>query len=183
MEQTRVSGFLVTIGTEEEARKMIGSHSEPWEGELEVNLPMIRYYCSSVQDGNSSYWDEDFAQRQWGGFISPPAMLFSWLLPLGWHPYPTAELEPMAMKVPLPGSSPINISSDTEFLQPVRVGDRLSFIEQLLDISPEKTNPLGVGHFITTVGEYRNQHDELVARETNILFRFTPHSDQEGAAQ
>ena len=42
----------------------------------------------------------------------------------------------------------------------------------LVSISEEKTTKIGTGHFITTVGEYRNQRGELVARSTNVLFRY-----------
>jgi acyl dehydratase len=78
----------------------------------------------------------------------------------------------MVISAPLPGDKPVNVSTEFEYLAPVRIGDRLSMRDRLIDISDEKTTRVGVGHFITTRAEYRNQRGELVARDTNVLFRY-----------
>lgn len=182
VEQDPASGFNVTIGRggrrpaddRQSWRALAGSdRNQPADDSL-----LLR----EVRDGNPSYWDEAFAQRQWDNAIPPSAMLASWLLPLGWQPHPAPEFEPLAMQVPLPGSSPVDISTDTEVFQKTRVGNRLIFSEQLVDISAETTNRLEGGHF-ATVGEYRNQHGLLLARATDMLFRFTPHAQLSGAAK
>jgi len=49
---------------------------------------MIKYYAAHLEDANPSYWDEDFATQAWGGIVSPPGMLMSWLMPLPWKPQP-----------------------------------------------------------------------------------------------
>ena len=77
--------------------------------------------------------------------------------------------------MPLPGRSIINVSNDTSFLQPVLVGDRVYVVEELIDISVEKTTRVGVGHFITTLSRFHRAADDAVLAEmTNVLFRFDP---------
>ena len=74
--------------------------------------------------------------------------------------------------VPLPGDNVVNAGNDVEFLVPVLEGDRLTVEEELLDVSAEKTTKLGVGHFVTTRAVFRRDDGEVVARQTNTIFRF-----------
>ncbi|MET0380107.1 MAG: MaoC family dehydratase N-terminal domain-containing protein, partial [Spongiibacteraceae bacterium] len=135
----------------------------------------IQYYCAAMQDPNPAYWDEKFATDYFGGFTAPPAMLQSWTVPLPWHPHGAPGLNSISIMVPLPGDRPINVSNDIEYFRPLYVGDIVSYFDQLMDVSEEKTTRVGTGHFITSVGEYRNQNDQLIARSTNILFRYRAH--------
>ncbi len=82
------------------------------------------------------------------------------------------QMHVMAAKVPLPGDKPINVTTEFEYFLPVREGDVMNMTDTLVSISEEKTTKIGTGHFITAVGEYRNQRGELVARSTNVLFRY-----------
>jgi acyl dehydratase len=79
-------------------------------------------------------------------------------------------------RVPLPGDTVVNISVDYSYLRPVRVGDRLRMVEELIDVSPEKTTRLGTGHFVTTSATFSvpagAAADEVVATQTNVLFRY-----------
>jgi uncharacterized protein len=52
------------------------------------------------------------------------------------------------------------------------VGDRLSFQEEIAEISPEKTTRVGAGRFVTSTITYRNQGGEIVSRQNNTLFRY-----------
>ena len=67
----------------------------------------------------------------------------------------------------------MNASNEAEFFAPIRVGDRLDVVEELVDVSAAKRTALGVGHFVTTVSTYSRQDGTVVARNTNVLFRFT----------
>jgi acyl dehydratase len=167
----------LAIGTYEDAVAMVGSKSEVQRSEGPVNWPMIKYFCSSTEDANPSYWDEEFAREQWGGVIVPPAMLVHWLIPAPWRPGAPAGgwLAPPMLRtmVPLPGDTLINVSAEYEYLMPVRVGDWLTMVEELTGVTPEKRTRLGTGHFVSTTATYRNQRDEVVAREASVLFRFT----------
>lgn len=169
-----------TFGTYEEALKMIGAKSDVRFSELDVNWPMIKYYCAVIEDANPSYWDLEFARRTWGGIISPPGMLQVWMQRLQWKPGGVTPAPSLADSIPLPGDTLINVSTEAEFYQPVRLGDRLNVVDEVVAISPEKTTRLGVGHFVTTVATYRNQRGEIVARNTNQLFRFTKQQAPSG---
>jgi acyl dehydratase len=143
-------------------------------GEIAVNAPMVRHYAAMVRDGNASYWDEDFAERHWGGVVAPPGMLMTWLIPLEWKPGGVGRPLPLlTARVPLPGDTFINVSHDAEHFAPIRVGDHLNVVEELVDVSEAKRTSLGIGHFVTTVSTYRRQDGELVARATNVLYRFS----------
>src|SRR5438067_1918926 len=117
-------GLPFPIGSYEDAVAMIGMKSAVNKADIEVNAAMAQYFAGVVEDGNASYWDETFAEQQWGSLIAPPAMLQSWLIPQRWTPAGPGELKSIATKVPLPGDKPINVSTDARFFEPVRVGDR-----------------------------------------------------------
>jgi len=169
-----------TMGTYEEGLKMIGARSEVRFSEIEVSWPMIKYYCAMVEDANPSYWDKEYAQRQWGGQVAPPGMLQVWMSRIQWKPGGVTPSPSLADSIPLPGDTLINVSTEAEFLRPVRVGDVLNVVDEVVSISPEKTTRLGTGHFVQTVATYRNQRGEVVARNINQLFRFTKRQKQEG---
>ncbi len=166
------SGMNLNFGTYEEALGWIGRSTDTCFGEVSVNEAMIRYYASSIEDGNASYWDREFADACWGGAVAPPGMLQTWTIPMQWRPDGKRAVATMAAKVPLPGEKPINVTTEFEYFLPLREGDVVNMRDTLVAITPEKTTKIGTGHFITTVGEYRNQRGELVARSTNVLFRY-----------
>jgi hypothetical protein len=80
----------------------------------------------------------------------------------------------IVIRVPLPGTAIINASNDSEFLRPVLEGDRLSVVEEVVSVSPEKTSRLGAGHFIETLETYYRAEEAPVATVRNTLFRYTP---------
>ena len=53
-------------------------------------------------------------------------------------------------------------------------GDRLTIVEEVVSVSPEKQTKLGVGHFIETLDTFTRQDGAVVATNRNTLFRFTP---------
>jgi acyl dehydratase len=167
----------LAVCTFEDARALVGQLQRVSVAAGPVNASMIKFFASAAEDANPSYWDEDFAEEVWGGLISPPSMLLHWLLPPPWSPGEPSGgyLAPQILmsEVPLPGDDLVNISVDYEYRRPVRVGDVLRMVEELIDVSPEKTTRIGTGHFITTSATFLAQGDEVVATQTNVLFRFT----------
>ena len=153
---------------------MVGQRTPPRTSVAPVSWGMIQHFCAMTHDGNPSYWDTDFATAQWGGIVSPPAMLVTWLMPVEWSPT-SASPEPMLpARVPLPGISMVNGSNDTTYHLPVLVGDRLTVEEELLSVSDAKSTRLGEGHFLETLSVFRRQDGAVVAEVKNTLFRFTP---------
>lgn len=167
------TGYRPAVGTLEEARAMVDVPHAPTVGAIEVNEAMAKHFCAMIHDANPSYWDEEFAVATWGSRPVPPAMLLTWCMPLEWTPDAALPVAPLAMQVPLPGTTVINVSQEAEFLSPISVGDRLSMAESVVAVSDEKTTFLGTGHFVTTEMRF-SCGVEHVATMTNVLFRFTP---------
>ena len=168
------TGYALPLGTLEQARAMIGHRTAPRAAVAPVNWGMIQHFCAMTRDGNPSYWDPEFATEQWGGIVSPPAMLLTWLMPVEWSPSSAAPEPMLPARVPLPGTSMINGSNDTTYHLPVLVGDLLTVEEELLSVSDAKSTRLGEGHFLETLSVFRRQDGAVVAEVTNVLFRFTP---------
>ena len=109
--------------------------------------------------------------------------MISWVTPL--YLRPDGSGGPggaLLTAVPMPGDSMINVSSEIEFFDRVRVGDHLNVVEEVLAISDEKVTQAGRGHFLTIVARFRRQSGELVAEQRNVLLRFwAGSSDAAGA--
>ncbi|WP_254902108.1 FAS1-like dehydratase domain-containing protein [Mycobacterium simiae] len=157
---------------------MVGVASEPRAAATPVSGARIQLFASMIHDGNRSYWDAEFARRQWGGLLAPPALLMGWLIQPPWAPGGRPPAASLILRVPLPGTTFINAANDVEFLEPIIEGDVLNVVEELVSVSPEKQTRLGVGHFIETLQTYRRQDGAIVARSRNTLFRFTPGAPQ-----
>ena len=107
--------FPLEYGSYEDALKMVGKPDNRVVAEFSVNWEMIKIYCSMEEDANPSYWDEDYARKQWGGIVAPPGLLLSWAMSLQWHPDKKRQHYFIAMKIPLPGDTLINVGTTTEF--------------------------------------------------------------------
>lgn len=166
----------LAFGSYQEALGRIGTgvtHKAPFP----VNQAQIGYYCALVEDANENYWDPAAAESRFGSAISPPGMLLVWAFPLPWTPTDRPAHGPLlALEIPLPGQTLINVSAATTFHAPMRVGTRLTFRERVTAISPPKATRLGVGHFVTTVALVTDTAGVLVATNENVLYRFEERS-------
>ena len=142
--------------------------------DAEVSWGKIKAFCAMLEDPNPSYWDSDFAGTAWGGIISPPALLFSWVLPLPWRPDGTGwdTVAPLLLRVDVPGDTVINVAVESVFTRPIRVGDVLVMEQDVVDVSDEKQTRLGPGRFITTFATFRNQRGDVVGTDRNVLLRY-----------
>ncbi|OHV01768.1 FAS1-like dehydratase domain-containing protein [Mycobacterium talmoniae] len=166
----------LAFGSYDEAVRMVGVASEPRTAGTVVSAARIQLFAALVRDGNPAYWDASFAAEAWGGLLAPPALLMGWLIPPPWRPGAGERPVSMALRVPLPGTTFINAANDAEFLQPIVEGDRLTLVEEVVSVSPEKRTRLGVGHFVETLDTFRRQDGVVVARNRNTLFRYTPEA-------
>lgn len=166
----------LVIGTYAEAKAQVGQLRQVLMSAGPVNEAMIKYFASASEDANPSFWDDTFATEQWGATVSPPAMLVHWVLPPPWSPGEPSggHLAPPVLltRVPLPGDTVINISVDYTYHRHVLVHERLHAVEELVDVSEEKTTRLGVGHFVTTTATFFTSRDEVVATQTNVALRY-----------
>jgi acyl dehydratase len=166
--------YELAFGTYEEGVAMVGYRSQPRIAATAVSAARIQMFAATVRDPNPAYWDTEFATSTWGGLLAPPAMLMGWLIPPPWDPSGRPPAPALSIRIPLPGTSFINASNEVEFLEPIRDGDRLTVVEELVSISQEKRTRLGVGHFVETLETYSRDDGETVALNRNTLFRFTP---------
>jgi uncharacterized protein len=174
--------YQFAFGTYEEALRMVGTTTEPRFAGAVVSAARIQHFAAMVHDANPSYWDEQFATQVWGGLVAPPALLMGLLIPPPWLPTGQAPVPSIAIRVPLPGTTFINASNEVEILSPILEGDRLSVVEELVSVSPEKRTRLGVGHFVETRDTYLRGGGAAVAINRNTLFRFTPTTDSSPGA-
>lgn len=166
-----------TQGSVEEGRSLLGHRSTVNFGSHPVTDVRIAQFCALIEDANPNYWDAAGSAKRWGRPVAPPAMLQTFTLPLPWTPNREVELDFMLMKLPLPGSTIINVSTEIEYHRPIYVGETLNFWDVATDLSDEKETRLGVGHFLTTVATYQNETGEKVATVTNVQFRFQPRNE------
>jgi len=167
-------GTELVTGTYEDALAMVGTTREVTFSSHRVTWALIKYFCAMVRDANASYWDEEFARAQWGGVVSPPALLLTWVMAPEWSPGDPLPAPMLLGRVPLPDPTVISVGTDMEFFRPIRVGDRLNAEETLREVTPRKTTRLGSGHFLSTESVYRLGDGTPVARYVHELFRFTP---------
>jgi hypothetical protein len=104
-----------------------------------------------------------------------------WLIPQPWVPGDIRPPSGIMVRVPLPGRTFVNASNEAEFLVPVLEGDRLSIVEEVVSVSPEKTTKLGVGHFVQTLDTFLRDDGTAVALNRNTLFRFDPAEPPDGS--
>jgi len=162
----------IKVGTYEEAKKWVGKKGETYFVEEPVDISRIRFYCEMLEDDNPSYWDESYAKKQWGGLICPPGLMLSLTLPPIWRPKEKSKPKFLALEIPLPAETFINVETETEFFQPVYVGDYLNYQDEIIEITGEKKTHLGSGYFITFLRTIRNHKGEIVAKIKNVTFRF-----------
>ncbi|HEY3701260.1 MAG TPA: MaoC family dehydratase N-terminal domain-containing protein [Acidimicrobiales bacterium] len=160
----------------EDVAEVIGRTQYEEIGEFPVERGYVWTTCSSVQNGNPLFWDDEVAAAVTGGPVAPPTMLSVWFRPHHWAPGRAGEAQPLQVHFDLKerfGLPEAVISDNTiTFHEPVRPGDVVSSRQVLRSVSEEKTTRLGTGRFWVIDVEYRNQRDELVGVEAYTGFGY-----------
>lgn len=159
-------------------RALIGEKGAPQEARDPVNLPTIRTWCDAMGERNPVHTDAAAAARSpWGEIVAPSAMLGVWTL---------AGNVPRVLDPGCPRSRALNIldgagypsviGTDTEerYLRPLRLGEQLTGVLSLVEVSEQKTTGLGTGYFLTTLTEFANAQGELVGTWKFRVFKFKP---------
>lgn len=162
------------------AYAVTGDDWQGWVGrEVTVEAPYpveagrVADFCALVGDANPCYWDPDVATARYGGPVAPPATLMVWRFPAVWNPAGRPEHGPLiGLEVPLPVDDLINVSTDTQFFAPIRVGSRLTFVDRVLSVSDEKSTALGPGYFVTSEFDAVDDTGTKVATNRNVMLRF-----------
>ena len=159
-----------------EMRELVGVEQYPEAGEFPVEMGYIWTSCSSVENGNPLFWDEEVAAELTGGPIAPPTMLSVWFRPHHWAPGRARPALPLQvhfdLKARLDLPEAVMTDNTITFYEPVRPGDRLRTHQVLRSVSDEKTTKLGTGRFWVIDVVYRNQRNELVGVETYTGFGY-----------
>jgi len=163
-------------GTYDDALASIGSTSPRYDGEVPISEGSVKMFCAMVQDANPAYWDRHIAEEIYGGPVVPPALVQGTVLPLPWKPQGANTQSLAVFAVPLPGRTLINVSTEAVYHRPFFVGETVTYFDEVIDISPERTTRLGTGHFVTTVFHYQDGSGDPIADITNVMFRFEPES-------
>jgi hypothetical protein len=159
-----------------EVEKLIDQVQYEEAGEFPVERGYVYTSCSSVENGNPLFWDDDVAQEITNGPIAPPTMISVWFRPHQWSPGRTEPAVPLQSHFDLKQifELPEAVMTDNTivFHEPVRPGDRLRTRQILRSVSEPKTTKLGTGRFWVIEVEYLNQKDELVGVESYTGFGY-----------
>jgi uncharacterized protein len=159
-----------------EVEKVIDQVQYEEAGEFPVERGYVYTSCSSVENGNPLFWDDDVAQQITNGPIAPPTMISVWFRPHQWSPGRTEPAVPLQSHFDLKRifELPEAVMTDNTivFHEPVRPGDRLRTRQILRSVSEPKTTKLGTGRFWVIEVEYLNQNDELVGVESYTGFGY-----------
>jgi acyl dehydratase len=153
----------------DEVKSWLGKERYLEEGEFPVERGYIWTTCSSVENGNPIFWDDEVAAEITDGPIAMPTMISLWFRPHLWAPGRTKQVQPLQVHFDLKEvlGLPEAIMSDNTivFGEPVRPGDRLRTSQILHNVSGIKTTKLGTGRFWEIEVRYVNQNDEFVGAE------------------
>jgi len=166
-------------------KECIGKESVTVNGRYPVEYEPIRRYCQMVDCANPLFLAPEYAKKaKYDEVICPPAMAAIFAVPGAmpepWPPVDELQL-PLAIlkQVPVKGSAAINMSQNLEFLKPVRVGDRLSSKEKIVDIYQKSIRLDPEAIWVLTETTIRNQNEEVVCIISNlILSHRTPEEIQ-----
>lgn len=151
-----------------------------------VNLAMIRHWVDALDDRNPVYLDEPVAATtRFGGLVAPPAMLQTWTMARpriegiaerGGAATEVSADSPLGRLATAGYTATLATNSELEFVRYLRLGDELSSLAVLDEVSEQKVTSLGTGYFVTWITDYRTADGEVVGRQRFRVFRFAPGS-------
>ena len=159
-----------------EVQSWIGQERYVEKTEFPIEMGYVATTCSSVENGNPLFWDEEVAVELAGGPIAPPSMISVWFRPHRWAPGRSHQVQPLQVHFDLKQklSLPEAVMTDNTitFGVPVRPGDQLETCQILRSISDPKTTKLGTGRFWVIDVVYMNQRGEHVGTESYTGFGY-----------
>jgi uncharacterized OB-fold protein/acyl dehydratase len=161
---------------EAEIRSYIGRpFGPPVTGRDAVNEAMIRQWCDAMGERHPAYLNVETAKETiHGEVVAPPTMLQAWTVP-GWEMHegydePKNEQQRLIRLLSENGYSGIlGTNTEEEYTRYLRVGDRVTAFEVIQDVSEEKATAVGIGYFVTTKTEFKNQDGDLLG---SMVFRY-----------
>lgn len=170
----------------EKLQALVGSSSgEPTIGPDPVNAPMIRHMVEALGDTNPIYVDDEAARAAGhDGIVAPPTMLQTWSMGGLNRSGPSPEGgwgAALNLLNDAGFTSTVAVNCEQEYVRYLQPGDRVTVTGFLDSVSEEKATGLGVGHFVTTRDEYRDQDGNLVGTHMFRVLKFKPGTGK-GAA-
>ncbi len=138
---------------------------QPWLEEATKDA--IRHHADGIGDYNPLWRDEGYARgTRLGGIVAPPFLLYCFGHGGGGGG--------------LPGAHGLYLGDQWEFLQPVRVGDRITHRSWLADVVEKRSRFAGRMVIGTSENEFTNQRGEVVARYRDSHARFDRETEAAG---
>ena len=135
--------------------------------------------------------DDDVARAHgYRGLVAPVALTPLWAMPAYWRPGEPVLYRPGAREqsggirtdIPVIYQGGVNTATQWEYFEPVYPGDTLHGSWRLVEIKPRETR-LGEGVFLSVEATIYKRSGQLVAKNLNTHFRFTPRSADERQAK
>jgi len=153
----------------------VGKESVTVQARYPVEYEPIRRYCQMVDCANPLFLDPEYGKKsKYGEVICPPAMAcilsVAGAMPNSWPPADPPQ-QPLGIlkEIPVMGSAVINMSQDLEFFKPVRVGDRLSSKDKVVDIYKKSIRLDPEAIWVVTETTIKNQDEEVVCTVRNLV--------------
>ena len=140
-----------------------------------ISASDVRRYVDATGDANPLWLDDDYArQAGYRGRILPPTLV-------GWVPFSfkegteraTTDPTDLRRQLPLPAgyTNVRNAGSETEWLQPVYLGEQLATQSSITDIVARQGRA-GLGIYISEEEQVLNIRQEIVLRRRHTLAVF-----------
>ena len=169
-------------GTWEDAERCVGRELARYGGADDVTVGDIRRRLEVLAWDCPLHYDEATARRYgYRSIVAPATMLMTWAMPAYWVPGdPRPTLDDGALvpsypftRIPAPGEFMFATESETEYLEPVYPGDRISASSVLRSITRKRLS-VGDGAFFVVETTYAKQSGEVVGVERLTVFRYSP---------
>jgi len=169
-------------GTWEEAQSWVGRELGRSVGADDVTLGDIRRRLEVLAWDCPLHYDEAVAREHgYRTVVAPATMLMTWAMPPYWEPGdPRPQLDDPALvpsypfcQIPAPGEFIFATDSETEYLEPVYPGDRITATSVLRDMTRKRLS-IGDGAFFLVETTYAKQSGEIVGIERLTVFRYSP---------
>jgi uncharacterized OB-fold protein/acyl dehydratase len=151
-----------------------------------VNVPMVRHWVEAMGDTNPVYLDPEAAKASGrDGLVAPAVMLQVWPMKGLKSQGPRGDDEQSRLLGRLDEAgftSVVATNTEQEYVRELVPGDHLSTTSFIESVSEEKATGLGVGHFVTTRTEFRDQDGELVGSMMFRILKFKPKPKEEAPA-